>query len=208
MASLHGLSVQFGCGIRAPAEWLNFDISPTLTLSRIPGLSRLLNLPPWPTHVRKGDIVKGLPIPDASCRRLYCDQVLEHLTHDELMSALQNCRRHIAPDGVFRLFLPDLEAIARAYLQMGTPEAAHWFIKSTGLGLPRPPRSIGQRIRAVLGNSRHQWGWDHPSLTHALRQVGFTTVKPIAYRDSGDPMFELLEGPIQWEMVLGLEAHP
>jgi len=84
MASQHGLTVQFGCGIRAPVERLNFDISPTLTSSRIPGLSRLLNPPPWPTHVRKGNNVKGLPIPDASCHRLYRDQVLEHLTHDEL----------------------------------------------------------------------------------------------------------------------------
>jgi hypothetical protein len=207
--SAAGLSVQFGCGIRAPEEWLNFDISPTPMLSRVPGLSRLLNLPPWPPHVRKGDIVKGLPIPDASCIRLYCDQVLEHLTHAEVTQALQNCRRHIAPGGVFRLFVPDLEAIARHYLSMGTADAAHWFIESAGLGLHSPPRSLIEKVRSAFGHSRHHWGWDQASLSAELRTAGFTSIRPVSYRDSGDPHFQLLEGPIQWDpkFVLGLEAR-
>jgi SAM-dependent methyltransferase len=210
MTPTSGLSVQFGCGIRAPEEWLNFDISPTLSLSRIPGLTRLLHLPHWPPHVRKGDIVKGLPIPDASCARLYCDQVLEHLTRDELTFALQNCRRHLAPDGVFRLFLPDLGAMATAYTQMTTPDAAHWLMESTGLGLQSHPKTIPEKIRALLGHSRHQWGWDHASMTAALQDAGFTTIRPVSYRDTSDPLFQLLEGPIQWDpkLVLGLEARP
>jgi SAM-dependent methyltransferase len=202
------LSVQFGCGIRAPKEWLNFDVSPSLTLSRIPGLSRLLRLPPWPPHVRRGDIVKGLPIPDASCARLYCDQVLEHLTRSEVHQALKNCRRHLANHGVFRLFLPDLAAIARHYLSMGSADAAHWFIETSGLGLDRPSRSLGDRVRAAMGHSRHQWGWDHLSMTAALQDAGFTTVRAASYRDSGDPLFELLEGTIEWQLALGLEARP
>lgn len=204
------LSVQFGCGIRAPAEWLNFDISPTLWLSRIPGLRQLLRLPDWPSHVRTGDIVRGLPITNASCRRLYCDQVLEHLTREELIAALKNCRRHLGPNGVFRLFLPDLQAMAAAYLQMKTPEAAHWFMESTGLGLQKHPVSLVEKVRTLLGHSRHQWGWDHASLSAELRSAGFTSIRQAVYRDSGDALFDLLEGPIKWdpEFVLGLEARP
>jgi SAM-dependent methyltransferase len=208
MPAAHLLSVQFGSGIRAPDAWVNFDVSPTLTLSRIPGLRRLLNLPEWHPYVRKGDIVKGLSIPDASCARLYCDQVLEHLTRDEVTLALQNCRRHLAPGGVFRLFLPDLKAIAQHYLTLDTPDAAHWFIESSGLGLQRPPRSLTEKIRDALGHSRHQWGWDHPTLTAALQKAGFSSIRPVSYRDSGDPLFDLLEGPSIWQMVLGLEARP
>src|SRR5262245_66367557 len=83
------LYVQYGCGICAPAGWLNFDASPRLRLEQIPGICGILRSTVgllFPSNVRFGDIVRGLPIPDNSAYGVYCSHVLENLARDELRS--------------------------------------------------------------------------------------------------------------------------
>lgn len=201
------LNVQFGCGMRPGSSWLNYDVSPTLRLSRVPGLKTLLRLPDWPANVLFGDITKGLPLEPSSCKRLYCDQVLEHLPQMNVTVALRECRRLLSPDGIFRFFVPDLRAIASSYLESQDPAAADWFMETIGLGLPSRPGTMGQHLRHYLGNSRHLWAWDAGSMGKALTESGFTRVRKVSYRDSGDPVFDELEGSIQWELALGMEAR-
>ena len=186
---------------------MNFDVSPTLRLSKLPLIKRLLRLPDWPTNAHYGDITKGLPLANASCSRLYCDQVLEHLSRDDVFKALQECRRLLASDGVFRLFVPELRTIASSYLHMNTGASAEWFMATTGLGLTRRPRSAFQHLREWMGNSRHLWAWDADSMSQALRDAGFTQVRQVQYRDSGDRVFDELEAPIEWQLALGMEAR-
>jgi SAM-dependent methyltransferase len=201
------LNVQFGCGFRVGASWLNYDASPTLRLSKIPGAKTLLSLPSWPSVARYGNIIKGLPHHPASCQRLYCDQVLEHLAKEEVLAALRECRRLLAPGGIFRLFVPDLQAIATSYLQMKDASAADWFLATTGLGFERRARTLSQRIRDWFGNSRHLWSWDETSMGQALRDIGFTDPKRVHYRDSGDVVFDELEEDITWQLALGMEVR-
>ena len=131
-----GLSVQFGCGSCTPEEWLNFDVSPARTLSRIPFMSRLLKLRKWP-GARHGDITKGLPVPPKSCRRIYSDQVLEHLAIDDFRMALRNIHGLLRPDGILRSFVPDLEYAMNVYREAkarGEADAASQFVLATGMG--------------------------------------------------------------------------
>jgi hypothetical protein len=201
------LNVQFGCGFRVGASWLNYDTSPTLRLSKLPGAKALLKLPAWPSAARFGDVIKGLPHPDGSCKRLYSDQVLEHLAKEDVLAALRECRRLLAADGVFRLFVPDMQAIAASYLQMKEASAADWFLETAGLGFERRPRTLGQRVREWLGNSRHLWAWDEQSMGQALRDCGFANVRRVHYRDSGDAVFDELEQEISWQLALGMEVR-
>jgi hypothetical protein len=207
MSSASEKSVQFGCGMRPGPSWVNYDVSPTLRLSKIPGLKKLLRLPDWPANVLHGDITQGLPIESGSCSRLYCDQVLEHLAREDVFAALKECRRLLSPEGVFRLFVPDLKAIATSYVQGGESISAEWFMETIGLGFTSRPRTLGQRLREYMGNSRHLWAWDTQSLINALNIAGFSKVRQVQYRDSGDPLFDELEGPIHWGLALGLEAR-
>src|SRR5262249_54197655 len=108
--------VHYGCLFCAPKSWLNFDASPTLIFERIPIVGRFYtkNQQRFPTNVRYGDIVKGLPIPEDSCRGLYCSHVLEHLARRDCQRALRNSYGYLQPGGTFRMVLPDLEVLARA----------------------------------------------------------------------------------------------
>ncbi len=93
------LPVQVGCGVHAREGWHNFDKSPTLLLSKVPGLTRILKLPAWGKMARYGDIVSGLPISNGVSQRIYADQVFEHLTREGFCAALKNVFRYLAPGG-------------------------------------------------------------------------------------------------------------
>ena len=113
------LYVQYGCGLSAPRNWRNFDNSPTLRFERIPIIGKLYtkNEIRFPENIEYGDIVKGLPIKSESCKGVYCSHVLEHLSLNDFRIALSNTFRIIQPGGYFRLVLPDLEYIARQYIE-------------------------------------------------------------------------------------------
>jgi hypothetical protein len=209
LAGCGGLSVHFGCGLKAPVTWVNFDVSPSLVLSRLPLLlTGLFRLPKWPPNVRYGNIVTGLPLPDSSCRRVFADQVLEHLAYEDARKALLECRRVIAKNGVLRLFVPDLATIAEHYVSHRYPDSADWFMETSGLGLRHRNRGLLSAVVDSFRNSRHQWLWDESSLTSALRNAGFGYSRRATYCDSGDDMFDELERLSKWELALGIEAHP
>lgn len=190
--------VQYGCHHCAPAEWINFDASPTLRIERIPIIGRFIkkNTARFPANVRYGDIISGLPIPDGVVRGLYASHILEHLSRDDFSIALHNSFRLLAPGGIFRLIVPDLEARAVTYLaavRSGSFDASDVFMRSTGLGLEHRPRSALQHTVALLGNSAHLWMWDYPCLSHELASAGFVEIRRCRLGDSGDPMFSLVE---------------
>ena len=86
--------MQYGCGLSAPNEWLNFDASATLKWERIPligGISSK-NAQRFPANAKPGDIVKGLPVPPACCAGIYASHVLEHLALEDFHAALRNTK--------------------------------------------------------------------------------------------------------------------
>lgn len=206
--------VQYGCGPLASDGWLNFDASPALRLERLPLVGRLFGPKRFPSAVRYGDIVRGLPVPEGACAGVYASHVLEHLPRDDLPAALSNTFRILAPGGIFRLVVPDLEARARLYVDAcshGDATAADGFMDATMLGVRRRPPSIEGRLRAAFGNAAHCWMYDRAGLTAALADAGFVQVRPCRYGDCEDPMFKAVEDPdrfIDGEIVeLALEAR-
>jgi predicted SAM-dependent methyltransferase len=200
--------VQYGCGLSAPSGWRNFDASPTLRFERIPLLGELYkrNKARFPKAVEFGDIVKGLPVADNSCRGVYCSHVLEHLSLEDFRKSLRNTLRILAPGGIFRLVLPDLKYCVDKYLQTAGPKAAHAFLQDTHLG--HEHRSRGLRGLAVswLGNSKHLWMWDYDAMEQELREAGFVDIRRAHIGDSADPAFNAIEEPRRWENCLGVEC--
>jgi SAM-dependent methyltransferase len=203
------MHVQFGCGLCAPSSWRNFDASPTLRLQRLPIVGQLFAKREvfFPAEVEYGDVVRGLSLPDGSCKGVYCSHVLEHLSLNDLRKAVRETHRILAVGGLFRLVVPDLEYLARSYLESPSTDAAISFMQSTLLGKEDRNRSIKPFLREWLGNSHHLWMWDFKSLKSELAQVGFTEIRRAEFGDSADPKFREVEEADRWDKSLGIECR-
>ena len=195
------LFVQYGCGLAAPEAWLNFDSSPRLRFERIPGVAPVagaLGKRLFPTNVRFGNIVRGLPVADSSAEGIYASHVLEHLSRHDVVTALANTRRILKPGGVFRLIVPDIGWRAERYLRdrkAGNPSAADAFIKACNIRDAKHAKGAMGMLRTTFGNSGHLWMYDRELMSVLLKDAGFTDIRPCAFGDSGEKMFELVEHP-------------
>jgi cephalosporin hydroxylase/predicted SAM-dependent methyltransferase len=91
--------LNLGCGSQVHPEWTNVDIMP-----RHPG-------------VINHDLNKQLPFADDSFEVVYHSHVLEHLTKEQGKAFLAECFRVLKHGGILRVVVPDLERIARLYLE-------------------------------------------------------------------------------------------
>ena len=211
------LYVNYGCGVYAPNNWVNFDSSPNLTLERLPlvgklyagskgtGNGNLVKLR-YPAHIKCGDIVKGLPISQNSCAGIYASHVLEHLSLSDFRSALSNTFIYLAPNGIFRMVVPDLEILVRKYMLDENPDASIKFLQSSGLGQQTRARGIKSLLNGLLSNSNHLWMWDYKSLEYELIQVGFSSVRRAYFNDSSDPRFLEVEQKDRFIDSVAVEA--
>jgi predicted SAM-dependent methyltransferase len=91
--------VNLGCGTCYHQDWLNFDMHPVSP------------------DVRACNLLEGVPLPDASVDAVYNAALLEHLPRDRAGAFLRECQRILRPGGILRIGVPDLEQIARVYLE-------------------------------------------------------------------------------------------
>lgn len=205
----HEQHVQYGCGWSAPIGWKNFDASPTLRFERLPLVGKLYtkNKSRLPENAEYGDIVKGLPVPPESCNTVYCSHVLEHLSLEDSRKALRNTHGMLKIGGIFRLVLPDLEYLAKKYLDDTSPEAALIFMRETSLGQEARRRDLRGFAWSWLGNSHHLWMWDYKSMERELRQVGFREIRRAQFGDSVEPRFRDVEDKDRWDNCLGIECR-
>jgi hypothetical protein len=200
---------QYGCGLSVAKGWRNFDGSPRLRLEKLPFLGRVLtrNRPLFPQEVEFGDIVAGLPLPEASCKALYCSHVLEHLCLRDCQQALRNTLAHLEPGGTFRLVIPDLRVLIEQYISSTSPRAASDFMRASCLGLESRPRGPQGMLSAWLGNSPHLWMWDGESMREALAEAGFVAIRPAVFGDAEDPMFAHVEERMRWKEGIGFDCR-
>ena len=203
--------IQYGCGWTAPKEWINFDASPTLRFERIPILGSFYtkNIDRFPANVKYGDITKGLPISDHSASAVYCSHVLEHLSLEDLRKALKNTKKILKPGGIFRLVMPDIETLAKGYLERTDCNAAIDFMRDSYLGVEFRPRGAVGLLKAWLGNSGHLWMWDYKSMQQELANAGFSGIRRAYFGDDESGIFDPVETEERWKMCLGIrcEAH-
>lgn len=201
--------VHYGCGLCAPATWTNFDVSPSLRLRRIPLLGRVLGRagPTWPDSVKYGDIVRGLPVPPASCTGIYCSHVLEHLAYDDAATALRNTLSYLRPGARFRFVLPDIEQLARTYFNSPAPDAAIQFMDASYLGQRTRGRGLRAFLRDWLGNSRHLWMWDYKAMAKQLADAGFVDIRRASFGDCADDRYRDVEDEERWRDCLGVECR-
>ena len=203
--------VQYGCGFSAPPGWINFDASPTLRYQRIPLVGRLYhkNAKRFPSNIRYGDIVRGLPLPNESCKGIYASHVLEHLSRSDFDRALSETWRLLQPSGLFRLVVPDLEALARRYIKnidAEIPNTCDEFMRHTSLGRETRPHSLRAFFTEWFGNSRHLWMWDYGGIAERLSAHNFTAIRRAHFQDSDDRRFLEVEEQDRFADAVAVEA--
>jgi predicted SAM-dependent methyltransferase len=90
--------LNLGCGDRFIESWINIDF--------------ISNSP----FVRQHDLNTGIPLGDHSVDVVYHSHILEHFTRDKGEQLIRECIRVLKPGGIIRIAVPDLEQLARQYL--------------------------------------------------------------------------------------------
>lgn len=91
--------LNLGCGARFHDAWINVDLQPI------------------DNAVRRHDVGRRLPFPDQHFSAVYHSHLLEHLPPPAALALIQECFRVLQPGGTLRIAVPDLEDIARLYLE-------------------------------------------------------------------------------------------
>lgn len=145
MTKLH-----LGSGPRILPAWVNVDNQP------YPGVDRVM------------DVTQGLPFEQVS--HIYAEHFLEHLTYDEALALLRECRRVLSDNGVLRVSTPNLDWVW----------ASHYRKVLTG----------EQAVLACFMLNRAFRGWGHQflyndrTLTATLLDAGFAHVVRCDYGQS------------------------
>ena len=119
------------------------------------------------------DVREGLPFEDVSY--VYAEHFIEHLTSDEGLRFLKECRAALKVNGVLRLSTPNLDWVWQTQYHK--------------------PSSV-QDCFAINKSFR---GWGHhflynaQTLTAALHDAGFAEVQECRYGESADPVLRDLE---------------
>jgi predicted SAM-dependent methyltransferase len=203
--------VQYGCGFTAPAEWVNYDASPTLRFERLPILGKIYtrNIQRFPKNVKFGDVVKGLPEKQNSCDGIYCSHILEHLAYDDFLTALKNTWIILKPGGIFRGVVPDLRSAVLNYIEeydrIDAP--ANELMRNTMLGVENRAKNLLSSIKGMYGNSKHLWMWDYKSLEFELKKMGFVNIRQCSFGDSSDPFFRYVEEEGRFLQAVAFECQ-
>jgi predicted SAM-dependent methyltransferase len=141
------------------------------------------------------DAREPLPLPEASFDLVYSEHMLEHLTYEDGLRCLRECRRVLRPGGRIRvatpslerligLYKPSLSDVQQRYLRWSVDE----FVPDAGAPLP------GFVVNNFLRDWGHEFVYDAQTLRHALETAGFIDVEEHDDGESADPWLTGLEG--------------
>lgn len=138
------------------------------------------------------DATQSWPIPAGSVDFIYADNVIEHLTLPQGRLAFKHAFDALKPNGVIRLATPDVEAVARQYLENGEL-AEQGMARNRELGRTDFYHPV-QLIQQIFVGHKHYLGfcYDFASISLEMGRVGFD-VHRVASGHSDYPELKGLE---------------
>jgi predicted SAM-dependent methyltransferase len=193
------IKINIGCGLSGIPGWDNIDNSPTIPLSRIPYLRRLLKVPNWPPDVRRYDVRRGLPYASGSVRYIYSSHTFGEFAWEESLSVARECFRVLAPAGVIRVVVPDLALILKTYAEDPDPLASHRLLSRFSLR-----HKLSDLVHSGANTSQR---FDARSLTHLFRTAGFANPQVSEFGKSAIRDVHLLDIEVRRSESLYVEAQ-
>ena len=129
------------------------------------------------------DVRQGLPFADVAA--IYAEHFLEHLSLDEGLGFLKECRRVLRPDGVLRLSTPNLDWVMLTHYRGATAEDSD-------------ARTDCLRLNRAFHAWGHQFLYNRAMLVAALRSAGFAETAFRSYGESDRPELRGLERHETW----------
>lgn len=174
------LRLCFGSGAAPIAGWTNVDLAA-------------------PADVLL-DLRYRIPLPDRSVQLIYSEHLIEHLTLEEGVRLLRECRRILEPHGRLRFATPDLAEIVRDY---DTDWRRHEWVNWPEYGwIDSGTRMVNTAVRAW----GHQYLYDYPELERRLREAGFRQVERCDIGQSPEEPLRRLETRADSKLIV--EASP
>jgi predicted SAM-dependent methyltransferase len=157
--------LHLGCGEVRFDGWVNVDADPRLAAVDLV----------WDLSLR-------MPVDDSSCQVIYCEHFLEHLTVEQGVAFLRECRRVLVPGGVLRVAMPSLDYLIDKIChgdwrdQDWLSWPGHEFIKTRAEMLNISFRWWG-----------HQWLYDREEFHRRLEEAGFQHINDVEWGESDMP---------------------
>jgi predicted SAM-dependent methyltransferase len=147
--------LNLGCGTRFHRDWTNLDFTST------------------DPSIISCNLRAGIPFPEGSFEVVYHSHVLEHFSRPEAVAFLRECRRVLKKGGIIRIVVPDLESLARTYLQAierAVERDPEWEQNYEYLMLELFDQAVRERPGGEMGDYLKQ---EHiPNLDFVLAQGG------------------------------------
>jgi predicted SAM-dependent methyltransferase len=179
--------INVGCGQTPTSGWTNYDNALTARVAHVPFVPMLLDRLHLLTDlqrdfmqrarasgIRYADAVRRIPEADRSVDVLYTSHMVEHLDAEEARGFLREARRVLAPGGILRVAVPNLQGHVNQYVTDGDSDG---FLARVYLSRPRPKTLFEKLSYLLVGDRHHQWMYDGPSLCRLLASAGFVDVR-------------------------------
>lgn len=125
------------------------------------------------------DLMKTLPLPDASVDGVYSEEVIEHIDQPAGCKMLAECIRVLKPGGTLRLTTPSLNYFAKQVLF--------------------DPIAI-QKINDIFYCHGHRFIYSEEFLRQALSETGFSNVRQSSYRDANSKYGSFDSHPVRFPL--------
>jgi predicted SAM-dependent methyltransferase len=169
MVSEHKLrsprKLHLGCGGNLIPGWLNVDLDPA------PGVVAL-------------DLTQPLPFDSGCADFVYSEHFIEHITREQALGLLAECRRVLKPGGVMRTTTPSLRKLVDEYLSGRLTEWTNvaWI-----------PATSCRLLNEGLRLWGHQFVYDRDELDLLFGEAGFARVEACSWRRSAHAELSGLE---------------
>jgi predicted SAM-dependent methyltransferase len=201
--------LNLGCGTRTSPMTVNIDFSIYQRLRASSGgrvaAKLLLNgerrarFDAMSANIVVHDLRKGIPAEPNSVDAVYHSHTLEHIDRDAVPSFMAEVLRVLKIGGIHRIVVPDLEQLARAYLEdleakrdnhdITIEPFLEQAVRRAASGTSQQPPLRRWIENLLLGDARrrgetHQWMYDSLNLTQVLEANGFTDVRRVDEKTS------------------------
>ncbi len=174
--------LQIGCGHNLLEGWINTDLNP-------------IN-----NNVIKLDASKAYPFQDATFDFIYSEHIFEHLTFEQSVEMLKECKRVLKPYGVMRIAIPHQDFLFNI-LSEPKKDLHHRYCLWSAQRYCKNVYDFFENGRMdemhiyVVNNFYRDWGHQvihsHKSLNSLLETIGFIDIQK---KEIGDSEFSELRG--------------